>query len=176
VWEWLQSHRSLNAQVIGEIKKDIAMLPEITTFAEALTIIAAINQLQSELITLHAPLSDIELIITHTNKISSSPEFLQIKLEYLQRPSDRNADLPPSFDRTSVVQPPLPAPTWADYCFSVHRNVRASNSINRTTTVLQAFSPSPPSDDHHAFATGRSSTPSPKNNFQVQSRPQKRQC
>ncbi len=87
------------------------MLPEITTFAEALIIISAMNQLQSELITLHAPLSDIELIITHNNKVSSSPEFLQLKLEYLQRASDRNADLPPSFDRISVAQPPPPAPT-----------------------------------------------------------------
>jgi len=164
VWEWLQSHRSLNAQVIGEIKKDMTLLPEITTFAEALTIISAMNQLQSELLTLHAPLSDIELIITHTNKLSSSPEFLQLKLEYLQRASDRNADLPPSFDRTSVAQPPPPAPTWADYCFSVHRNARASNSTNRTTTVLQAFTSSPPSDDHHAFATGRSSSPVLKHN------------
>ena len=54
IWEWLQSQRSLNAQVIGEIKKDITMLPEITNFAEAINIISAMNQLQSELITLRA--------------------------------------------------------------------------------------------------------------------------
>ncbi len=131
------------------------MLPEITAFAEALTIASAMNQLQSELIMLHAPLSDIELIITHTNKLSFSPEFLQLKLEYLQRAS---------FDRAFVVQPPPPASTWADYYFSVHRIARASNSTNRTATMLQAFSPSLPSDDQHAFATGRAFTSFPKHN------------
>ncbi len=114
------------------------MLPEITTFSEALTIISAMNQLQSELITLHALLSEIELIITRSNKLSSSPEFLQLKFKYFQRASDQNANLPPSFNRTSMAQPPPPAPIWDDYCFSVHCIARASNSTNRTTTVLQA--------------------------------------
>jgi hypothetical protein len=84
------------------------MLPEITAFAEALTIISAINQLLSEPITLHVPLSDIELIITHTNKLNSSPEFQHFKLEYLQRASDRNA--PPLFNRRL---PPRLGPTTA---------------------------------------------------------------
>ena len=170
IWEWLQSQRSLNAQVIGEIKKDITMLPEITNFAEAINIISAMNQLQSELITLHAPLSDIELIIIHTNKLNASPEFLQLKLEYLQRASDRNADLPPAFDREATIQPPPPPPTWSDYCFSVHKNARASNNTNRTTTVLQAVTASPPSDDHHAFASGRAYPSSQKSHYRFSDR------
>jgi hypothetical protein len=116
VLEWLQSHRSITAQVIGEIKKDITMLPEITTFTEALTIISAMNQLQSELITLHALLSDIELIIAQTNKLSSSPEFLQLKREYLQRASDRKLISPPPSTVPPLPNhplPPRPGPTTA---------------------------------------------------------------
>ena len=68
IWNWLQLQRAFDPKIISEIKKDMNGLPEITNFNEAVTTIGQLNQLQAELTTLKQPVSDLELIITHTNK------------------------------------------------------------------------------------------------------------
>ena len=109
----------------------MSRLPEIQSFEDALQCVGAINMLQSELITLRSPLSDLELIITHANKYSNHAMFVPIKLEFLQRASTLNVDPPPSFDN------PPPAPS--EYCAAVARNARDYTNSSTTSTVLQAF-------------------------------------
>jgi len=77
----------------------MAMLPEITNFQEALTILGHMNMLQAELQTLRNPMTDLELIICHCQKMSTNPKFAEqfvpIKLKYLQTTLTQTADLPP---------------------------------------------------------------------------------
>ena len=75
----------------------MSLLPEITTFDEAVASLTLLNQLQAELVTLTQPLSDLELIIIHSNKYSEHDRFVPLKLKYLQRTTIQNSDLPPSF-------------------------------------------------------------------------------
>jgi hypothetical protein len=104
LWTWLQAKRINDAQIVGEIRKDMSLLPEITTFDEAVTSLTLLNQLQTELVTLSQPLSDLELIIIHSNKFSEHDRFVPLKLKYLQRTTIQNTDLPPSF----TTGPPSP--------------------------------------------------------------------
>jgi hypothetical protein len=45
LWTWLQAKRINDAQIVGEIRKDMSLLPEITTFDEAVTSLTLLNQL-----------------------------------------------------------------------------------------------------------------------------------
>jgi hypothetical protein len=144
LWTWLQAKRINDAQIISEIRKDMSLLPEITTFDEAVTSLTLLNQLQAELVTLAQPLSDLELIIIHSNKNSEHDRFVPLKLKYLQRTTIQNSDLPPSF--TSGPLPPSLAQTvtWADYCAEVDQHARVFSNSTRTSTVLSAVATSPP--------------------------------
>ena len=144
LWTWLQAKRINDAQIIGEIRKDMSLLPEITTFDEAVTSLTLLNQLQAELVTLAQPLSDLELIVLHSNKYSEHDRFVPLKLKYLQRTTIQNSDLPPSF--TSGPRPPSMTQTvsWADYCAEVHQHARVFSNSTRTSTVLSAVAASAP--------------------------------
>jgi len=87
IWEWLLSQRLFDPHIVSEIKQDMAMLPEITNFQEALTILGHMNMLQAEVQTLRNPMTDLELIICHCQKMSTNPKFAEqfvpIKLKYL---------------------------------------------------------------------------------------------
>ena len=84
IWDWLQAQRLFDPHIVSEIKQDMAMLPEITIFQVALTTLGHMNMLQAELQTLCKPLSDLELIICHCQKMSTnlqySEQFVPIKL------------------------------------------------------------------------------------------------
>jgi len=157
IWNWLQLQRAFDPQIISEIKKDMNALPEITNFDEAVTTIGQLNQLQAELTTLKQPLSDLELIITHTNKYAPSDQFVNIQLKYLQATSIDVGELAPSF-----TSPTSTAPTrhqdlsWAAYSLDVATYARAHKHAKRTISVLSvstSFSPRDtttrsPSRDH----------------------------
>jgi hypothetical protein len=59
LWTWLQAKRINDAQIIGEIRKDMSLRPEITTFDEAVTSLTLLNQLQADFVTLAQPLNII---------------------------------------------------------------------------------------------------------------------
>jgi len=146
IWEWLLSQRLFDPHIVSEIKQDMAMLPEITNFQEALTILGHMNMLQAELQTLRNPMTDLELIICHCQKMSANPKFAEqfvpIKLKYLQTTLTQTADLPPSFSSTPL-QPERQEPrTWATYSSDVALHARAHNSVARTSTVLAAVTSS----------------------------------
>ena len=52
IWDWLLAQRLFDLHIVSEIKQDMAMLPEITNFQEALTTLGHMNMLQAELQTL----------------------------------------------------------------------------------------------------------------------------
>jgi hypothetical protein len=99
IWEWLISQRLFDLHIVSEIKQDMDMLPEITNFQEALTILGHMNMLQAELQTLRNPMTDLNLIICHCQKMSANPkfaeQFVSIMLKYLQTTLTQTADLPP---------------------------------------------------------------------------------
>ena len=142
-WNWLQLQRAFDPQIISEIKKDMNALPEITNFDEAVTTIGQLNQLQAELTTLKQPLSDLELIITHTNKYAPTDQFVNIQLKYLQATSIDVGELAPSFNTptltTQLRQEDL---SWAAYSLDVATYARAHKHVKRTTSVLAANSQS----------------------------------
>jgi hypothetical protein len=106
IWDWLLAQRLFDPHIVSEIKQNMAMLPEVTNFQEALTTLGHMNMLQAELQTLCKPLCDLELIICHCQKMSTNPQyseqFVPIKLKYLQTTMTQIADLPPSFTATAV--------------------------------------------------------------------------
>ena len=120
------------------------MLPEITNFQEALTTLGHMNMLQAELQTLCKPLSDLERIICHCQKMSTNPQyseqFVPIKLKYLQTTMTQIADLPPSFTATTIPREYQEPRTWSSYSSDVAIHARAHNSLTRTRTVLAATS------------------------------------
>lgn len=122
------------------------MLPEITNFQEALTILGHMNMLQAELQTLRNPMTDLELIICHCQKMSTNPKFAEqfvpIKLKYLQTTLTQTADLPPSFTSTPLPREYQEPRTWATYSSDVALHARAHNSVARTSTVLAAITSS----------------------------------
>jgi hypothetical protein len=142
IWEWLLSQRLFDPHIVSEIKPDMAMLPEITNFQEALTILGHMNMLQAELQTLRNPMTDLELIICHCQKMSTnsqySEQFVPIKLKYLQTTMTQIADLPPSFTATAVPRDHQEPRTWSSYSSDVAIHARAHNSLIRTSTVLAA--------------------------------------
>ena len=127
------------------------MLPEITNFHEALTTLGHINMLQAELQTLRSPMTDLELIICHCQKMSTNPrfaeQFVPIKLKYLQTSLTQTADLPPSFTNTPLQREYQEPRTWASYSSDVALHARAHNSVARTSTVLAATAASRASPD-----------------------------
>jgi len=149
IWNWLQLQRAFDPQIISEIKKDMNALPEITNFDEAVTTIGQLNQLQAELTTLKQPLSDLELIITHTNKYAPSDQFVNIQLKYLQATSIDVGELAPSFNSpTFTTQSRQQELSWAAYSLDVATYARAYKHSKRTTSVLAATSQS-----HHHTTT-----------------------
>jgi hypothetical protein len=140
IWEWLLSQRLFDPHIVSEIKQD--MIPEITNFQEALTTLGHINMLQAELQTLRNPMTDMEVIICHCQKMSTNPKFAEqfvpIKLKYLQTPLTQTADLPPSFTSTPLPREYQEPRTWASYSSDVALHARAHNSVARTSTVLAA--------------------------------------
>ena len=65
ICEWLLAQRLFDPHIVSEIKQDMAMLPQITNFQEALTTLHHMNMLQAELKTLCKLLSDLQLIVCH---------------------------------------------------------------------------------------------------------------
>ena len=102
------------------------------------------NMLQAELQRLCKPLSDLELIICHCQKMSTNPQyseqFVSIKLKYLQASMTQIADLPLSFTATTVPREHQEPRTWSSYSSDVAIHARAHNSLTRTSTVLAATS------------------------------------
>ena len=98
IWEWLKGKRAFDPQIISEIKKDMNSLPIVNNYDEAVSALSHLNQFQAELRTLHAPLTDLELIITHSNKLASHEQFVHLRLKYLQATRSRQA----------ISHPPLP--------------------------------------------------------------------
>ena len=146
IWEWLLSQRLFDPHIVSEIKQDMAMLPEITNFQEALTTLGHMNMLQAELQTLRNPMTDLELIICHCQKMSTNPKFAEqfvpIKLKYLQTTLTQTADLPPSFTSTPLPREYQEPRRWATYSSDVALHARAHNSVARTSTVLAAITSS----------------------------------
>jgi hypothetical protein len=141
IWNWLQLQRAFDPQIISEIKKDMNALPEITNFDEAVTTIGQLNQLQAELTTLKQPLSDLELIITHTNKYAPTDQFVNIQLKYLQATSIDVGELAPTFNSpTLTTQSRQQDLSWATYSLDVATYARAHKHVKRTTSVLAATS------------------------------------
>ena len=75
MWEWIKGLRVSDPSVINEVQDDIKNLPAITSFQEAVSNIAAINNLQRELVLMKNPYSDENLILLHANKLDSSDVF-----------------------------------------------------------------------------------------------------
>jgi hypothetical protein len=101
--------------------------------------------------------------------------FVPIKLEFLQRASALNVDLPPCFDSPTHTHTPAKAASWADYCAVVRRNARVHSSSNRTSTVLQAFveDPSPATtSDYSAYQTSERPPYKIRSTCPIQSQPQ----
>ena len=147
IWDWLCNQRIYDSQIISNIRQDMNQLPDITNFDEALMSIGQLNLLHAELHTLAQPMTDLELIITHVNKYSTSPrhseQFIPLRLKYLQNPNNQLADLPPSFTaqvQTTARPPPY---TWPQYSQDVAQYARAHNSVPRTSTALSVTAPSP---------------------------------
>jgi len=136
IWEWLKAKRVHDTLVATDIKKDIQLLPSADTFEQAEHLLESVNVLQAELTTLRQGLSDLELIITHTGKLSADPCFIALKMQYLQNNPFRNADLPPSFTTTPSHLPVITW-TWAAYSADVHHYARA-HGASRTQSVLAA--------------------------------------
>ena len=147
VWEWLCNQRIYDSQIISNIRQDMNQLPEVINFDEALTSIGQLNLLQAELHTLAQPMTDLELIITHVNKYSTSPrhseQFIPLRLKYLQNPNNHLADLPPSFAAQISTMARPPSFTWSQYSQDVAQYARAHNSVPRTSTALSVTAPSP---------------------------------
>ena len=133
VWDWLKSKRAFDPQIISEIKKDMSLLPTINNYDEAVSALGHLNQLQAELRTLKAPLSDLELIITHSNKLAAHEQFVQLRLKYLQTTALKAGELAPSFTRpTMLPQQAANTLSWSDYSLDVVSNARAYNHVSRT--------------------------------------------
>jgi hypothetical protein len=100
IWEWLKGKRAFDPQIISEIKKDMNSLPIVNNYDEAVSALSHLNQFQAELRTLQAPLTDLELIITHSNKLASHEQFIHLRLKYLQATSVKTSDLALFFCQT----------------------------------------------------------------------------
>jgi len=120
-------------------------LPEITNFDEALTSIGQFNLLQAELNTLAQPMTDLELMITHVDKYSTSPhhseQFIPLRLKYSRTQTIILLTFPHLFWLRSQLLPP--SFTWSQYSQDVAQCARAHNSVPRTSTALSVTAPSP---------------------------------
>jgi hypothetical protein len=116
MWDWLCSLRVNNNQVIQDINTDIANLPGIDDFNQAVANIDAMNLLQQELLTMNSGLSDSNLIMSHTTKLSHSEMFRSLKINYLQNDNQHTETNGPVLRRIQQHQPPLivqaPAKSW----------------------------------------------------------------
>ena len=157
IWEWLKAKRVHDTLVATDIKKDIQLLPTADTFEQAEHLLDSVNVLQAELTTLRQGLSDLELIITHTGKLSADPCFIALKMQYLQNNPFRNADLPPSFTTTPSHLPVITW-TWAAYSADVHHFARA-HGASRTQSVLAAHMDNTVSFEGESTVNWASSSP-----------------
>jgi hypothetical protein len=124
-------------------------LEEITTFQEAISNIAAMGLLQSELSLMGEPFSDENLIEIHSSKLSNLDCFKPLKKQFLLSDHHLRLASPPNVKKALLpTKPPVPTHTWQSYCIEVegwHRleAPAVSSLMSRDTespTVLKANS------------------------------------
>jgi len=146
LWDWVCDLRTDNRQVIQDINSDIKQLPTIENFLQAVTIIDAINLLQQELITMNSPLSDSDLIMSHTSKLSPSEMFRPLKIGFLQSDNQATEMNGPVLRRLKPlgekVRQNSPTKSWNEYCSEVRKYHRTDRE-HRTSTVLSAVVATP---------------------------------
>jgi len=83
LWSWIKQLQIADRTVIGQVKDDMRNLLPITTFQEAISNIAAMDLLQSELTTMGEPYSDENLISLHSSKLANTDSFKALKKQFL---------------------------------------------------------------------------------------------
>ena len=81
--QFIEGRRLCDLSVVTVVQDDIRSLDSITTFADAVDNMIAINLLQEELLMMGQPYSDADLIIQHSNKMPNTENFRALKIHRL---------------------------------------------------------------------------------------------
>ena len=125
-------------KVVQDIRSDITNLPNISSFQEAITSILKINMLQRELVTMGKGLTDTELIMTHTGKLTSDRRFTAIKLKYLQGELSTVAGSEPKWiHKVKETKPSVETnTTWEQYTEDVYRYHRTEGTVEDESSAV----------------------------------------
>jgi hypothetical protein len=120
------------------VQDDIRSLDTITTFADAVDNMIAINLLQEELQMMGQPYSDADLIIQHSNKMPNTENFRALKMEFIDCDVSQFSTSRPSLTHTQPNPQHLRVrKTWDEYCHRIQR-FNASDPLNQPKSALSA--------------------------------------
>jgi hypothetical protein len=156
LWSWIKQLQIADRTVIGQVKDDMRNLLPITTFQEAISNIAAMDLLQSELTTMGEPYSDENLISLHSSKLANTDSFKALKKQFLLSEHHLRLASPPNVRKALLpTNPSRPGHTWESYCIEVeawHRLetpavsslMPSGNEPSSAITVNSAMEAQPP--------------------------------
>jgi len=143
LWEFIKEHRSNAPHAVQLVKRDISALDICHDYDDALRTLEAMNYLQSELYTMDAPYSDLDLITIHIGKLSSHERFLPLKSKYLTSDLSRSFDNQPNFNflsssPTVTTSNPMQH-TWASYRHDITKYALSSTTEQTSSSALSAM-------------------------------------
>ena len=136
--QFIEGRRLCDLSVVTVVQDDIRSLDPITTFADAVDNMIAINLLQEELLMMGQPYSDADLIIQHSNKMPNTENFRALKMEFIDCDVSQFSTSRPSLTHTQPNPQHLRVrKTWDEYCHRIQR-FNASDPMNQPKSALSA--------------------------------------
>jgi len=136
--QFIEGRRLCDLSVVTVVQDDIRSLDPITTFADAVDNMIAINLLQEELLMMGQPYSDADLIIQHSNKMPNTENFRALKMEFIDCDVSQFSTSRPSLTHTQPNPQLLRVrKTWDEYCHRIQR-FNASDPLNQPKSALSA--------------------------------------
>ena len=136
--QFVEGRRLCDLSVVTVVQDDIRSLDPITTFADAVDNMIAINLLQEELLMMGQPYSDADLIIQHSNKMPNTENFRALKMEFIDCDVSQFSTSRPSLTHTQPNPQHLRVrKTWDEYCHRIQR-FNASDPMNQPKSALSA--------------------------------------
>jgi hypothetical protein len=136
--QFIEGRRLCDLSVVTVVQDDIRSLDPITTFADAVDNMIAINLLQEELLMMGQPYSDADLIIQHSNKMPNTENFRALKMEFIDCDVSQFSTSRPSLTLTQPNPQHLRVrKTWDEYCHRIQR-FNASDPLNQPKSALSA--------------------------------------
>ncbi len=136
--QFIEGRRLCDLSVVTVVQDDIRSLDTITTFADAVDNMIAINLLQEELQMMGQPYSDANLIIQHSNKMPNTENFRALKMEFIDCDVSQFSTSRPSLTHTQPNPQHLRIrKSWDEYCHRIQR-FNASDPLNQPKSAMSA--------------------------------------